>query len=167
MLLIGYLQGIRSERRLCEEVRPNLAYRWFCRLGIEGRVPDHSTFSKNRHGRLRDGEIHRLLFAEVVRACAAAGLIVGRDVANDASAIEAGAGARAQVPRPRGCWGLGRAREPPGARVSGRARRRAAHAPDERDPSPPMYASPTDPEAAWSVKHGPGRFSYAANYFIT
>jgi transposase len=53
MLLIGYCLGIRSERRLCEEVHLNLAYRWFCRLGLEGKVPDHSTFSKNRHGRFR------------------------------------------------------------------------------------------------------------------
>ncbi len=86
MLLIGYLQGIRSERRLCEDMRLNLAYRWFCRLELEGRVPNHSTFSKNRHGRFRDGDVHRLLFEEVVRACAAAGLIDGRDVAIDASA---------------------------------------------------------------------------------
>ena len=51
MLLVGYCMGIRSERRLCEEVHLNLAYRWFCRLGLDGKVPDHSTFSKNRHGR--------------------------------------------------------------------------------------------------------------------
>lgn len=73
MLLIGYLHGIRSERRLCDEVHLNLAYRWFCRLGLDGCVPDHSTFSKNRHGRFRDGDLHRLLFEEVVRACAKAG----------------------------------------------------------------------------------------------
>ena len=54
MLLIGYCSGIRSERRLCEEVHLNLAYRWFCRLGLDGEVPDHSTFSKNRHGRFRE-----------------------------------------------------------------------------------------------------------------
>ena len=58
MPLIGYLHGIRSERRLCDEVHLNLAYRWFCRLGLDGSVPDHSTFSKNRHGRFRDGDVH-------------------------------------------------------------------------------------------------------------
>ncbi len=63
MLLVGYCFGIRSERRLCEEVHLNLAYRWFCRLGLEGAVPDHSTFSKNRHGRFRDSDLLR----EVVR----------------------------------------------------------------------------------------------------
>src|ERR1700716_844017 len=54
MLIVAYCFGIRSERRLCEEVHLNLAYRWFCRLGLDGDVPDHSTFSKNRLGRFRD-----------------------------------------------------------------------------------------------------------------
>src|SRR5689334_3101892 len=56
MLIVGYCFGIRSERRLCEEVHLNLAYRWFCRLGLDGAVPDHSTFSKNRHGRFRESD---------------------------------------------------------------------------------------------------------------
>ena len=68
MLLVGYCYGIRSERRLCEEVHLNLAYRWFCRLGLDGEVPDHSTFSKNRHGRFRDCDLLRKLFEIVVRA---------------------------------------------------------------------------------------------------
>ncbi|THD53121.1 transposase, partial [Phenylobacterium sp.] len=59
MLLVGYCFGIRSERRLCEEVHVNLAYRWFCRLGLDGDVPDHSTFSKNRHGRFRESDLLR------------------------------------------------------------------------------------------------------------
>ena len=59
MLIVGYCFGIRSERRLCEEVHLNLAYRWFCRLGLEADVPDHSTFSKNRHGRFRDSDLLR------------------------------------------------------------------------------------------------------------
>ena len=69
MLLVGYCFGIRSERRLCEEVHLNLAYRWFCRLGLDGTVPDHSTFSKNRLGRFREGGTFRWLFDEVVRRC--------------------------------------------------------------------------------------------------
>ena len=68
MLLVGYCFGIRSERRLCEEVHLNLAYRWFCRLGLDGDVPDHSTFSKNRHGRFRDSDLLRQLFETVVGA---------------------------------------------------------------------------------------------------
>jgi transposase len=67
MLLVGYCFGIRSERRLCEEVHLNLAYRWFCRLGLDGDVPDHSTFSKNRHGRFRDSDLLRRLFETVLR----------------------------------------------------------------------------------------------------
>ena len=69
MLIVGYCCGIRSERRLCEEVHLNLAYRWFCRLGLEGDVPDHSTFSKNRHGRFRDSDLLRELFATTVGRC--------------------------------------------------------------------------------------------------
>ena len=67
MLIVGYCFGIRSERRLCDEVHLNLAYRWFCRLGLDGEVPDHSTFSKNRHGRFRESDLLRKLFETVVR----------------------------------------------------------------------------------------------------
>ena len=84
MLIIGYCFGIRSERRLCEEVHLNLAYRWFCRLGLEESVPEHSTFSKNRHGRFRDSAVFRWLFNEVVRRCMAAGLVKGEGFAVDA-----------------------------------------------------------------------------------
>ena len=69
MLIVGYCFGIRSERRLCEEVHLNLAYRWFCRLGLDGDVPDHSTFSKNRHGRFRDSDLLRRLFETVLQRC--------------------------------------------------------------------------------------------------
>src|SRR5665647_3293473 len=72
MLIVGYCFGIRSERRLCEEVHLNLAYRWFCRLGLDGRVPDHSTFSKNRHGRFRQSDLFRRLFETVLRRCISA-----------------------------------------------------------------------------------------------
>jgi len=69
MLIVGYCFGIRSERRLCEEVHLNLGYRWFCRLGLDGAVPDHSTFSKNRHGRFRDSDLLRRLFETTVQRC--------------------------------------------------------------------------------------------------
>lgn len=91
MLLIGYCFGIRSERRLCEEVHLNLAYRWFCRLGLEGDVPDHSTFSKNRHGRFRESDLLRELFETTVRRCIAEWLVGGEGVAVDASLIRADA----------------------------------------------------------------------------
>src|SRR6185312_12947449 len=91
MLLVGYCFGIRSERRLCEEVHLNLAYRWFCRLGLEGDVPDHSTFSKTRHGRFRDSDLLRTLFETTVRRCMAEGLVGGEGFAADASLIHADA----------------------------------------------------------------------------
>lgn len=91
MLLVGYCFGIRSERRLCEEVHLNLAYRWFCRLDLTDRVPDHSTFSKNRHGRFRDSELLRHLFETTVARCIAEGLVSGQRMATDASLIEADA----------------------------------------------------------------------------
>ena len=91
MLVVGYCYGIRSERRLCEEVHLNLAYRWFCRLGLEDEVPNHSTFSKNRHGRFRDSDLFRWLFNEVLRRCMAAGLVKGEGFAVDASIIKADA----------------------------------------------------------------------------
>lgn len=91
MLLIGYCFGIRSERRLCDEVHLNLAYRWFCRLGLEGAVPDHSTFSKNRHGRFRESNLLRELFETTVRRCIAEGLVGGESFAVDAGLIKADA----------------------------------------------------------------------------
>ncbi len=91
MLLVGYCLGIRSERRLCEEVHLNLAYRWFCRLDLADRVPDHSTFSKNRHGRFRDSDLLRHLFETTVARCIAEGLVSGQRFAADASLIEADA----------------------------------------------------------------------------
>lgn len=89
MLLIGYCFGIRSERRLCEEVHLNLAYRWFCRLALTDRVPDHSTFSKNRHGRFRDSDLFRHLFETVLARCMAEGLVGGEAFGADASIIKA------------------------------------------------------------------------------
>jgi transposase len=97
MLLIGYCFGIRSERRLCEEVHLNLAYRWFCRLGLDGEVPDHSTFSKNRHGRFRESDLMRHLFETVLRRCTADGLVGGEGFAVDASLIEAEASRQKRV----------------------------------------------------------------------
>ncbi len=91
MLLIGYCFGIRSERRLCEEVELNLAYRWFCQLSIEDTVPDHSTFSKNRHGRFRDAQTFRYVFEQVLRRCIKEGLVRGEGFATDASIVKADA----------------------------------------------------------------------------
>ncbi|TCM12861.1 transposase-like protein DUF772 [Novosphingobium sp. PhB165] len=97
MLIVGYCFGIRSERRLCEEVHLNLAYRWFCRLGLEGDVPDHSTFSKNRHGLFRESDLFRQLFETTVRRCIDEGLVGGDGFAVDASLIRAEANRQTYV----------------------------------------------------------------------
>ena len=97
MLIVGYSFGIRSERRLCEEVHLNLAYRWFCRLGLDGDVPDHSTFSKNRHGRFRESDLLRKLFETVVGRCMKEGIVGGEAFAVDASIIVADAHRRRGV----------------------------------------------------------------------
>src|SRR6516162_9907571 len=105
MLIVGYCFGIRSERRLCEEVHLNLAYRWFCGLGLDGEVPDHSIFSKNRHGRFRDSDLLRRLFETVLQRCSDEGLVDGEGFAVDASLIQSDPG-RCQRSHPRsGCRG--------------------------------------------------------------
>ena len=91
MLIVGYCYGIRFERRLCEEVELHLAYRWFCRLDVDDKAPDHSTFSVNRHGRFRDSDLLRHVFEAAVRACMDAGLVKGEGFAVDASVMEADA----------------------------------------------------------------------------
>ena len=99
MLIVGYAFGIRSERRLCEEVHLNLAYRWFCRLDLTDPVPDHSTFSKNRHGRFRESDLFRHLFESVVARCIAEGLVGGETFASDASLIRADANKQYAAPQ--------------------------------------------------------------------
>src|SRR4029077_11377564 len=104
MLLVGYCFGIRSERRLCEEVHLNLAYRWFCRLGLEDEVPDHSSFSKNRHGRFRDSDTLRFVFEQVLERCVREGLVGGEGFAVDASLVEADASRQRGVPGAEADW---------------------------------------------------------------
>jgi transposase len=91
MLIVGYCFGLRSERRLCEEVHLNLAYRWFCPLGLDGHLPDHSTFSKNGHGRFRESDLLRRVFETVPQRCICEGLVGGEAFAIDASLIKADA----------------------------------------------------------------------------
>ena len=91
MLIVGYVFAIRSERALCRDVRVNLAYRWFCGLSLEDKIPDHSAFSRARNERFRDSDIFRRVFERVVCACMAAGLVGGKGYAVDASLIEADA----------------------------------------------------------------------------
>jgi len=99
LLLVGYLYGITSERRLMEEVRMHLAYRWFTRLDFDQEIPDHSTFSKNRHGRFRQSGVFREVFEEIVQLCLGAGLVEGRHLTVDGTLVEADAGPKSRVPR--------------------------------------------------------------------
>ncbi len=159
MLIIGYTHGIRSERRLCEEVHLNLAYRWFCRLALDGAVPDHSTFSKNRHGRFRDSDLLRRLFEVTVERCLAEGLVGGEGFAVDGSLI------RADANRQRGHTELP-------SDASSRAVREYLEVLDDAafgsaTPTPPKAISPVDPAARWTAqKGGPAEFCYATNYLI-
>lgn len=163
MLLVGYCLGIRSERRLCEEVHLNLAYRWFCRLGLDGDVPDHSTFSKNRHGRFRDSDLLRELFESVVRRCMAEGLVGGEGFAVDASIIRADASRHRTAVE--GAVGL-----PPEA--ASRAVQEYLAALDEEafgaaTPVTPKYLSLSDPASRWTAAQaGPASFAYCTNYLI-
>jgi len=162
MLLVGYCFGIRSERRLCEEVHVNLAYRWFCRLGLDSDVPDHSTFSKNRHGRFRESDLLRQVFETVVRRCMSEGLVGGEGFAVDASLIKADANRQRCVP---GADGL-----PPEA--TSRAIDEYLAVLDDAafgaaTPVTPKFISPADPAARWTGAHGGlAFFAYATNYLI-
>ena len=161
MLIIGYSYGIRSERRLCEEVHLNLAYRWFCRLGLEDAIPDHSTFSKNRHGRFRESDVFRWLFDEVVRRCMAAGLIKGEGFAVDASLIAANASHQHSV-QPGETCDLGR------SEIDTRPMREYLAALDgEVNAVAPRKISLSDPHARWTAATGGiAFFAYSTNYLI-
>ena len=98
MLIIGYVFAIRSEREICREVQVNLAYRWFCGLGLEDSIPNHSVFSRARSERFRDSDLLRTLFEHVVMSCIDAGLVGGQGFAVDASLIEADANKQRSIP---------------------------------------------------------------------
>jgi transposase len=161
MLIVGYSFGIRSERRLCEEVHLNLAYRWFCRLGLEDTVPDHSTFSKNRHGRFRESDAFRHLFESVVERCMKEGLVGGEGFAIDASVIKADANRSRSTAREE-AEGF---RDPQHATRAVREYLAALDA--QAEPvTAPASISPTDPAARWTAVDGPAFYAYATNYLI-
>jgi transposase len=162
MLLIGYCCGIRSERRLCQEVSLSLAYRWFCRLDLTDPVPDHSTFSKNRHGRFRDSNLLRRLFEASVRRCMAEGIVGGEGFAVDASMIRADANRQDGVSTPADL-------DPQ------RATRAVAEYLSVLDDAAfgtatdvaPKFISPVDPAARWTAAAGgPASYAYCDNYLI-
>src|SRR6202051_4361320 len=165
MLILGYAFGLRSERLLCREVRVNLAYRWFCGLSIEDKIPDHSVFSRARNERFGDSAIFRSVFERVVGACIAAGLVGGKGFAVDASLIEADANKNRSIPGAE--WNKDIDPEP--------ARRAVKeHLATLDDPAygiasdvTPKFVSPSDPAAQWTgAMRGPAFFAYADNYLI-
>ena len=153
MLIVGYCFGIRSERRLCEEVHLNLAYRWFCRLGLDGDVPDHSTFSKNRHGRFRESDLLRRVFDTVLQHCIGEGLVGGEGFAVDASLIKADANRQKGIEGEKGL--------PPEA--TGRAVQEYLAVLDDAafgaaTEVTPKFISPADPAARWHLLRSSDRF---------
>jgi len=164
MLLIGYCYSVRSERQLCEEVRYNLAYRWFCGLSLEDSVPDHSTFSKNRYGRFRESDVLRHLFEQIVTLCMRAGLVGGEGFAVDASVIEADASRYHKVED---------LVEPTDGRDG--ASRPVREYFSELDSDNPLCTptkkakalSPSDPAAAWTTRGGRNvEFAYSVNHLV-
>jgi transposase len=163
MLIVGYCYGIRFERKLCEEVELHLAYRWFCRLDLDDRVPDHSTFSVNRHGRFRNSDLFRHVFEAVVRACMNAGLVKGQGFAVDASVMEADASRYHGKAPDEIDWSL------PERQTRAAAEFLASL--DDEDPDadrkPPKVISPVDPCSAWTAKANKRvQFGYGLNYLI-
>ena len=160
MLLIGYCYAIRSERRLCEEVDMNLAYRWFCRLGLEDPVPDHSTFSKNRHGRFRESDLFRKLFEATLTRCMAEGLVTGEGFAVDGSLVRADA-SRLRCTRPAEediDWA--------NPKLATRPVREYLDALDLQN-IPRKAISLTDPGAKWTMADGDKPyFAWSTNYLV-
>ena len=164
MLLIGYSYSIRSERRLCDEVRYNLAYKWFCGLGLEAAVPHHSTFSVNRHGRFRESDAFRLVFESVVATCMKVGLVGGEGFAVDASVVEADASRYQRVEGADVDWSdAQKAQRPVREYIAALESENPPINPDQA----PKAMSPSDPAAAWTTR---GRhkvqFGYSTNHMI-
>jgi transposase len=164
MLIVGYCYGIRSERRLTQEVELHLAYRWFCKLDLEDEIPHHSTFSLNRLGRFRESNVLRHVFERVVWAAMAMGLVKGEGFAVDASVLEANA-SRYHGKAP--------------AELDWSEKRRQTRAVAEylaaldeaAEPNPnrkvPKVISPSDPCSAWTAKANKRvQFGYGLNYLI-
>ena len=165
MLIIGYLLAIRSERALCRDVQVNLAYRWFCGLSIEDKIPDHSAFSRARNDRFRDSGIFRSVFERVVGACIAAGLVGGEGFAVDASLIVADANKQRSIPGTQWSKELD-------ARAVSRATKEYLATLDDAafgaaSDVTPKFVSPSDPAAQWTgAMRGPAFFAYADNYLV-
>ena len=165
MLIIGYVFGLRSERLLCREVQVNFAYRWFCKLGIEHKIPDHSAFSRARNERFRDSGIFRQVFERVVEACIAADLVGGEGFAVDASLIQADTNKQRSIPGSE--W-----QKTCDPETASRAMQEYLATLDDAafgaaSDVTPKFVSPSDPAAQWTgAMRGPAFFAYADNYLI-
>lgn len=170
MLIIGYCYGIRSERQLCEEVRYHLAYRWFCRLGLERKVPDHSTFTKNRYGRFRDSDVLRRLFEAVLEQCMEQALIGGEGFAVDASLIHADArGVNSVAGTQPIDWDDEHKALRPVREYLEALDKAAGESPDPKAPAakPPSRVSLSDPQSRWTAaRDEPAFFAYSTNYLV-
>ena len=165
MLIIGYVFAIRSERQICREVQVNLAYRWFCELGMEDAIPDHSAFSRARNERFRESDIFRRVFERVVSTCIEAGLVGGEGFAVDASLIQADANRQRSIP------GVEWKKLIDPAAASRAVREYLATLNDAAFGAAtevqPKFVSPSDPAAQWTgALKGPAFFAYADNYLI-
>ena len=162
ILLIGYLYGINSERKLVEELRMHLAWRWFTGLGFDQEIPHHSTFSKNRHGRFQESNLFEELFEQIVRQCVEVGLVEGKHLSVDGSFVEANAAKESRIPRER----LAEA-----AQVSQTVRQYLVELEQQNPVEEPVHqqdqVSTTDPDSTYATKGGtPARLGYYDNYLV-
>jgi transposase len=162
ILLIGYLYGISSERKLVEELRMHLAWRWFTGLGFDQEIPHHSTFSKNRHGRFQESKVFELLFEEIVRQCVEVGLVQGKHLSVDGSFVEANAAKESRIPREQ----LAGA-----AQVHHTVRQYLVELEEQNPVEEPVHqqdqVSTTDPDSTYATKGGtPARLGYYDNYLV-
>ena len=161
LLLVGYLYGVTSERKLVEELRMHLAWRWFTGLGFDQEIPHHSTFSKNRHGRFQESNLFQEIFEEIVARCVEAGLVKGEHMSVDGSFIQANADHHSRVPREQ---------LPEIAKVNHTVREYLVELERENPVEPPVAqqekVSTTDPDSTYATKGGPARLGYYDNYLV-
>jgi len=162
ILLIGYLYGITSERKLVEELRMHLAWRWFTGLGFDQEIPHHSTFSKNRHGRFQESRLFEQLFEQIVRQCVEVGLVEGKHLSVDGSFVEANAAKESRIPREQ----LVEA-----AQVHQTVRQYLKEVKEQNPVEEPVHqqdqVSTTDPDSTYATKGGmPARLGYYDNYLV-
>ena len=162
ILLIGYLYGITSERKLVEELRMHLAWRWFTGLSFDQEVPHHSTFSKNRHGRFQESKLFEQLFEQIVRQCMEVGLVRGDKLSVDGSFVEANAAKESRIPREQ----LAEA-----AQVHQTLRQYLQDLAEQNPVEEPVHeqdqVSTTDPDSTYATKGGvPARLGYYDNYLV-